>query len=55
MIIDTSYMNDRPARWLSEQTGVQLVTLPATVGYHDGETLYQWYDRLAGLIAGAVK
>lgn len=55
MIIDTSYMNDRPARWLADQTGIPLVTLPATVDYHNGENLYQWFGRLVELIAGAVK
>jgi len=46
MIVDTSYMNDRPVMWLSEQTGLPVVTLPATVDYHGGETLLQWFERL---------
>jgi zinc/manganese transport system substrate-binding protein len=46
MIINTGYMSDRPVHWLSEQTGLPVVTLPASVNYHDGETLYQWFDYL---------
>lgn len=50
MIIDTSYMNDRPVQWLAKQTGIPVVTLPATVDYQAGETLYQWYDNIVALI-----
>ena len=46
MIFNTAYMSDRPVRWLSEQTGLPVVTLPASVDYHNGETLQQWFDRL---------
>lgn len=55
MIIDTSYMNDRPAKWLFEQTGVPVVTLPATIDYQSGENLYHWFDSLVELIRGHVK
>jgi zinc/manganese transport system substrate-binding protein len=55
MIVDTSYMNDRPVMWLSEQTGLPVVTLPATVDYHGGETLLQWFERLVALIHEPVK
>lgn len=55
MIIDTGYMNDRPAKWLSDQTGVALVTLPATVDFQNGQSLYDWFDNLAALLLGPVK
>jgi zinc/manganese transport system substrate-binding protein len=46
MILNTSYLNERPVRWLSEQTGLAVVTLPASVDHRNGETLQQWFDRL---------
>jgi zinc/manganese transport system substrate-binding protein len=55
MIIDTGYMNDRPAKWLSDQTGSSLVTLPATVDFQNGESLYDWFDNLAVLLLEPVK
>lgn len=55
MIIDTGYMNDRPAKWLYEQTGIPLVALPATVDFQNGESLYQWFDTLADLILEPVR
>jgi zinc/manganese transport system substrate-binding protein len=55
MIINTSYMSDRPVHWLAEQTGLPVVTLPASVDYQGGETLYQWFDRLVAMISGSVK
>lgn len=55
MIIDTGYMNDRPAKWLSDQTGIPLVTLPATVDFQNNESLYQWFDTLADLIHEPVR
>ena len=55
MIINTSYMNDRPVHWLSEQTGLPVVTLPASVDFHDGETLQRWFDRLVDIIREPVK
>ena len=50
MIVNTGYMNERPVHWLSEQTGLPVVTLPASVNYSDGETLYQWFDSLVALL-----
>ena len=50
MIIDTGYMNDRPARWLSEQMAVPVTTLPATVDFQNGESLYEWFDNLVTLL-----
>lgn len=55
MIIDTNYMNDRPVRWLAEQTNLPVVTLPSTVDYQGGETLHQWFDNLVELIQEPVK
>ena len=55
MVINTGYMNDRPARWLSEQTGIPVVTLPATVDFQGGESLHQWFDNLVALLLGPVK
>jgi len=55
MIIDTNYMNDRPVKWLAEQTNLPVVTLPATVDYQGGETLHQWFDNLVELIQEPVK
>lgn len=50
MIIDTNYMNDRPVQWLSKQTGIPVVSLPATVDYQNDESLHQWFDSIVGLI-----
>lgn len=55
MIINTSYMSDRPVHWLSEKTGLPVVTLPATVDYQGGETLHQWFDNLVELVQKPVK
>jgi zinc/manganese transport system substrate-binding protein len=46
MILHVSYVNDRPARWLAEQTGAPVIALPATVDYQGGQTLPQWFDEL---------
>jgi len=55
MIVDTGYMNDRPAKWLSEQMDIPVVTLPATVDFQNGESLYQWFDKLVDLLVEPVK
>ena len=55
MIIDTGYMNDRPVRWLSEQVAIPVVTLPATVDFQKGESLYQWFDKLVSLLLAPQK
>ena len=55
MIIDTNYMNDRPVQWLSKQTGITVVTLPATIDFQGGETLHQWFENIIGLIGEPVK
>ena len=55
MIVDTGYMNDRPVRWLSEQADIPIVTLPASVDFQNGESLYQWFDKLVELLLEPVK
>jgi len=55
MIVDTGYMSDRPAKWLSEQMDIPIVTLPATVDFQNGESLYQWFDKLLDLLLEPVK
>lgn len=42
-IVHVSYVNERPAQWLSNKTGLPVVSLPATVDYQSGETLQQWF------------
>ena len=46
MIVNTGYMNDRPVKWLSDQMGIPVVTLPATVDFQEEQTLQQWFDGL---------
>ena len=48
-------MSDRPVKWLSEQMGIPVVTLPATVNFQSEETLQQWFSRLVDLIRGPVQ
>ena len=55
MIINTGYMSDRPVHWLAEQTGLPVLTLPASVDYQGGETLYQWFDRLVDMMLEPVR
>ena len=55
LIIDTGYMNPRPVKWLSERTGIPVVTLPASVDYHNGESLQQWFDNIVHLIEKPVQ
>ena len=46
MILHVSYVNDRPSKWLSEQTGIPVITLPATVDYQRGQTLFLWFEKV---------
>ncbi len=50
MIFNANYLNERPVRWLSEQTGLAFVTLPSSVDHQNGETLQQWFDGLLNSI-----
>ena len=55
MVINTGYMNDRPVKWLSEKMNIPAVTLPATVDFQGGESLYHWFDNLVALLLEPVK
>jgi len=55
MIIDTNYMNDRPVQWLSKQTSIPVVTLPATVDYQNGESLHHWFESIVSLLKGPME
>ena len=46
MILHVSYVNERPTQWLSEQTGIPVITLPATVDYQGGQTLPLWFEEV---------
>lgn len=46
MITLADYANDRPAQWLSQSTGIPVVSLPASVDFQQGQTLEQWFDVL---------
>ena len=46
VIIRVGYANERPANWMSSQTGLPVVTLPASVDFHSGQKLDEWYDTL---------
>ncbi len=46
MILHVSYVNARPTQWLSEQTGIPVITLPATVDYQGGQTLPLWFENV---------
>ncbi|MBT8130157.1 MAG: zinc ABC transporter substrate-binding protein [Gammaproteobacteria bacterium] len=50
MIINTGYMNDRPVKWLSDQMGIPVVSLPASVDFHNQQTLQQWFGNLVELL-----
>lgn len=52
MILHVSYVSDRPSQWLSGQTGVPVVALPATVDYQGGQTLSQWFDEVIQRLVG---
>ena len=52
MIMHVSYVSDRPSQWLSDQTGVPVVALPATVDYQGGQTLSQWFDEVIQRLVG---
>ncbi len=44
MIMHVAYVNDRAATWLSEQSGVPVVSIAATVDFQNGESLTAWFD-----------
>jgi zinc/manganese transport system substrate-binding protein len=53
MIIHAAYINERSAHWLSAQTGIPVVSLPASVNFQQGETLEQFYDVLIDTLLAA--
>ena len=56
MVIVSAYMNDAPARWLSEKSGIPEVVLPFTVGGNERVTsLAELYDQTLGLLLAALK
>ena len=44
MIMHVSYVNEKPATWLSGRTGLPVVALPASADFQAGESLLQWFD-----------
>ena len=44
MIIHVAYVSERPSVWLSEQTGVPVIALPASVDFQNGQSLELWFD-----------
>ena len=50
MILHVSYASERPSHWLSEQTGISVIALPASVDFQDGQTLSQWFDEVISLL-----
>ena len=43
MILYADYQSDKPARWLSQKTGIPIVALPFSVA--EKESLEQWFER----------
>jgi zinc/manganese transport system substrate-binding protein len=55
-IITAAYQDQKPARWLSERTGVPVVTLPYTVGGDaQSKDLFGLYDSTIDKLLGAGK
>jgi len=52
MIVHVSYVSKRPSTWLSEQIGVPVIALPATVDYQNGQTLSQWFSEVIQKLVG---
>lgn len=56
LIINAAYEQDRPARWLSERSGIPAVTLPYTVGGSDAaKDLFSLFDETLRLLLEAVE
>ena len=53
-IMQVDYVNERPAEWLSERTGLPVVQLPASTDFQGGESLIQWFDALADRLEAAM-
>jgi zinc/manganese transport system substrate-binding protein len=55
-IILTTYQDQRPAQWLSEQTGARVAVLPHTVGATPAaKDLYALYDDMLARLLGATQ
>ncbi len=54
MIIHAAYVNDMAATWLSERSGVPVVSLAATVDFQKGESLTTWFDGVIEKLVAAV-
>ena len=50
MISHVSYASERPSHWLSEQTGIPVIALPASVDFQNGQSLSQWFDEVITLL-----
>ena len=56
MVIASAYMNDAPARWLSEKAGIPEVVLPFTVGGNERvKSLTELYDDTLNRLLVALK
>jgi len=52
-IAHVSYVNEKPAAWLADRTGLAVVELPGSVDFRSGETLEQWFDGLISRLSQA--
>ena len=56
MVIASAYMNDAPAKWLSEKANIPMVVLPFTVGGNEqAKTLTTLYDDTLQRLLAALK
>lgn len=56
LVIASAYMNDAPARWLSEKAGIPEVVLPFTVGGNERvKSLTELYDDTLNRLLTALK
>lgn len=53
-IMYVGYVNERPAEWLSDRTGLGVIELPASVDYQSGESLEQWFNRVIDKLVSAL-
>lgn len=52
-IMRTSFVNEKPAEWLSDKTGLNVIVLPASVDYQSGENLIEWFNGLMSQLTNA--
>jgi len=53
LIIYSTYQNPKAANWLAQKTQIKAIALPATVA--EGESLFNWLDRLTDLLMAALQ